>query len=380
MRFLPALILLTTTGCGDSAGRSEEARSLVESTFAQTVKPGPFGTEALGKGVWYRAPAIDGGCLQNKNWGHVDDPMHSRNADSAGVRRVSPLYGAQRFWTATTDKGWCIYLGDDLSMEITEVNRAADAYVVDYTLNMGRPDGWWECVGAKDKDGYVRVLEQDDGSLQIESDITLGQGACPSNMEVNLNIDRKGGARPSSKAGKAPSKADAVAAFKRLDDALFERDYKAALAATSCYNLFEKKKFGSCSGAEFLNLGPMTRGNPRLGDGPPWTMNALNSLDDIGPPEKDKDDPTLFHVQMKAAKGKAKRRTAAIQWVDNEWRAVAVLSSMAEGLATVQVLYDLDRKDRRDIFERRMDGEAILEDGTPADAAVRYGYVEPDEE
>ena len=103
MRFLPALILLTTTGCGDSAGRSEEARSLVESTFAQTVKPGPFGTEALGKGVWYRAPAIDGGCLQNKNWGHVDDPMHSRNADSAGVRRVSPLYGAQRFWTATRE-------------------------------------------------------------------------------------------------------------------------------------------------------------------------------------------------------------------------------------------------------------------------------------
>ena len=116
-----------------------------------------------------------------------------------------------------------------------------------------------------------------------------------------------------------------------------------------------------------------------MSDGPPWSMNAFKSLDDLGKPQRDGQDPTLFHVQVKAAKGKAKSRSMAIQWADDEWKVVGVLGRLSEGLATVQVVYDLDRRERRDIFERRMKGEQIGEDGTPLDAGVRYGYVEPED-
>ncbi len=378
---LAAALLLGA--CGNDSETEARARALVENTFAQKVKPGPFGTEALGKGVWFRAPAIHGGCLQDKDWGHMDDPAHSAAANRSSTRRISPNYEAQNAWVGRTDKGWCIFLGNDLQLEVTQVNFVADAWVVDYALSMQRPGGWWECVDESKRAGYVRVLDED-GELSLEEGgedrITLYQGACPAPLP-DLDTERKGRPRPAKKPPSPPTRADAIAAAKRLDDALWEGDFAAAVDATACYNLYEKQKFGACAPSEFLNLGPLPRGGtPRMSDGPPWSMNAFKSLDDLGKPTRDPKDPTLYHVPVKPARGKGRKRTMAIQWVDGEWKVVAVLGRLSEGLATVQVVYDLDRPDRRDIFERRMKGEAIGEDGTPLDAGVRYGYVEPDEE
>ena len=370
--------------CGSDSESEAKARALVQDTFAQQIKPGPFGTEALGKGVWFRAPAINGGCLQSKDWGHMDDPAHSSAANKSSTRRISPNYGAQNNWTARTEKGWCIFLGNDLKMEITQANYVGDAWVVDYAFTMERPGGWWDCVDENKRAGYVRVLEADDGTMTLEGngadELGLFQGACPAPLTGTDDLERKGESRPDKKPGQAPSKADAIAAVKRLDDALFNGDFVAARDATACYNLQEKQPFGACAPSEFLNLGPIPRGGaPRMSDGPPWSMNTFKSIDDLGKPTRDSKDPTLFHVQVKAAKGKHKARTLAIQWVDKEWKVVGVVGRLSEGLATAQIIYDLDRSDRRDIFERRMKGEQIGEDGLPLDAGVRYGYVDPEE-
>ena len=371
-------------GCGGDSESEAKAIELVKNTFEAKVKPGPFGTEALGKGVWFRAPAMNGACLQNKDWGHADDPAHSSAANKGSTRRISPNYSAQNTWTARTEKGWCIFLGNDLKFEVTQANFVSDAWVVDYQFSMDRPGGWWDCVLDDKRASYVRVKENEDGSMELEKgddeQLSLYQGACPSPLP-EVDMERTSSSRPTKKPPQAPSKSDAVAAAKRLDDALFNGDFEEAKAAVSCYNLYEKKQYGACAPSEFLNLGPLPRGGaPRMSDGPPWSMNTFKSLDDLRKPFKDSKDPTMFHVEVKKAKGKAKRRTMAIQWVDNEWKVVGVLGRLSEGLATVQVVYDLDRSDKRDIFEKRMKGEQIGEDGLPLDAGVRYGYVEPDQE
>lgn len=312
----------------------------------------------------------------------MDDPRHSSAANKGSTRRISPNYSAQNVWTNRTEKGWCIFLGNDLKMDITQVNFTADAWVVDYQFSMGGAGGWWDCVDEKKKAGYVRVLEADDGSLTLDEGgedlLSLHQGDCPSPLPA-VELERTGAKRPTKKPPQAPSKADALAAAKRLDDALFEGDFVAARDAVSCYNLYEKEPYGACAPSEFLNLGPLPRGGaPRMSDGPPWSINTFKSLDALGKPFRDSKDATMYHVEVKPAKGKAKRRTMAIQWADDEWKVVGVLGRLSEGLATVQIVYDLDRSDKRDIFERRMKGEQIGEDGTPLDAGVRYGYVEPE--
>ena len=351
---------------------------MVEKAFADQNHSGAVGTQALGKGIWYRADAIKGTCLTSKHWGHIDDPRTSSAADKASVRRISPSYSAQRFWTASTEEGYCIYLGDDLSMKVTEVNKMGDAYVAEVTYSVARPDGWWDCVEDDVKNTFVRVVETDDGALSIESEVGIFGGACPNPLPLG-NIDRKGDTRPKAKPKKAPTGDDAIAAAKAFDDALFAGDLTAALDALSCYNLYEKTKYGTCAPSELLNLGPIPRGNPRMQDGPPWTMNAFKSLEDIGRPVADAKDPTLFHAQVKAAKGKYKARNISIQWVDNTWKLVGVIGKQAEGLTTVVAVYDLDRKAKREIFEKRMAGEEINEDGTPSDGMVRMGYQTAEE-
>ena len=57
----------------------------------------------------------------------------------------------------------------------------------------------------------------------------------------------------------------------------------------------------------------------------------------------------------------------AVQWVDGRFKLVAVVSLRGEGLTTPRFVYDLDRKDRRDIFERRYKGEKIDEKGNSTD-------------
>jgi len=352
-----------------------DAEALVRAAFDATAKPGPFGTEALGKGVWYRAPAISTSCLMQKDWGFRDDPSHSPNSD--GSPRMSPIFGAQDAWTFATEKGYCIYLGDDLTMEVKGATKLMDVWSVDVSFDMGRPGGWWECVDPAVKDRGVRVIKNAAGELEIDGDAGMYQGGCPAPLP--LGMERKPQKAPKGKPN-PPTKAEVTAAAKRLDDALFAQDYIAALDAVSCYNLYNDKPYGSCAVSEVINVGPIPRGELRMQDGTPWTMNVFRSLDDLGKITPDKVDKTMFHVQVKEARGKHMARTVAIQKVDGAWKLVGVVNALGEGLTSLRFVYDLDRKEKREIFDRRLAGEKIADDGTSLDPNIRYGYAKPESE
>jgi hypothetical protein len=91
---------------------------------------------------------------------------------------------------------------------------------------------------------------------------------------------------------------------------------------------------------------------------PPWSEGVFVDLEHFGAITADRQDATLFHVGLKHHRSK-KPRTMAVQWVDGRFKVVAVVSLRGEGLTTPRFVYDLDRKDRRDIFERRYKGEKI---------------------
>lgn len=376
MRLSLILTLLSLPACDAViSDQGAEAEALVRAAFDATAKPGPFGTEALGKGVWYRAPAISTSCLMQKDWGFRDDPGHSPNAD--GSPRLSPVFGAQNSWTFATEKGYCIYLGDDLTLEVKGATKLMDVWSVDVAFDMGRPGGWWECVDPDVKTRGIRVITNAAGELEIDGDPGLFQGGCPAPLP--LGMDRKPQAAPKGKP-KPPTAAEVNAAAKRLDDALYAQDYIAALDALSCYNLFNEKPYGSCAVSEVINLGPITRGEVRMQDGTPWTMNVFRSLDDLGAITPDRVDKTMFHVRVKEARGKHKARSLAVQKVDGTWKIVGVVNALGEGLTSARIVYDLDRKEKREIFDRRLKGEKIADDGTSLDPNIRYGYAKPERE
>jgi hypothetical protein len=360
----PALpLLFVLAACDGATGRDAEVQTFVEQAFATARPSGAVGTEVQGKGVWYRTPVFDGQCLQTKELG-IRDQGRGGGAAGEGIR-ISPRYGHQNDWVLNTDKGFCVYLGESLSMTVKNVTKVGDDWVVDVNYAMGIPGDWWQCIAPDQRDAMVRVKAGADGALVLDSDVGLARGGCPQPLPSDGRT-RTATKRPMGKPPKPPTVADARSAMKRLDDALFSGDHTAALAATSCYNLYEEKPYGACSVGEIINVGPIPRGEMQMKDGPPWTMNAFKSVDDIGPIVKDKDDPTMFHVRVAEARGKKRKdRHATLQWADGEYKIVGVVQRLAEGLTSIEYINDLDRKDKRDIFDRRVKGERIGPDGEP---------------
>jgi hypothetical protein len=348
--FASLLSLILATSCVGS-NQSEEAEALVKSAFEAANPIGRTGVEAFGKGIWFRSEMIDGSCLQEKNWGFMSDPD-----SKTGGKRFSPIYDSQANWTSSTDKGYCVFIGNDPTLSINETNRVGAEYQVSVTLGMGRLAGWGECLAKKGLNRTIMVTSGDDSALSItKGELSMGQGACPAPLpggEV-----RKSQTRPSASPSSMPTIGDVRAAASELDSALREGDFEAAVAAVSCYNLFQEKAYGSCTASDFIGLSPV----PKSGDNfmePPWSEGVFVDLEHFGAITADRQDATLFHVGLKHHRSK-KPRTMAVQWVDGRFKVVAVVSLRGEGLTTPRFVYDLDRKDRRDIFERRFQGEKI---------------------
>lgn len=346
-------------GCTDGdAGIKETAQQVVMDAFSAVDRSGPVGVEAEGKGVWWRSPALDPDCLREKQWAFRDP-----SPGKAG--RFSPTYDQQTVFQASTEGGFCVHVGDDLTMTPTKVSQYDGAWVVDVEFGIGKPGKWWECLDSVQKQRPIRMLTADDGTMTIETEPALFGGSCPKPLPL-VNQSRKGSSPPTKAPPSAPSLQDVVAAAKRVDDALWAGDIAAVAEATACYNLYEKVQYGACSGAEFVNVGPIPRGGQlRRQDGPPWTNNVFESLDDIGRAKRDRADPTMFHAVVSAGTLKQKKRTVSVQWADGGWKLVGLVQRKAEGLTSVEYVTDLGRSDARDIFRRRMEGEDIDHQGRP---------------
>lgn len=379
-----SFLLVVLTACGGGS-RGDEVAALVSQTFATQNPAGRIGVEVTGKGVWYNTSSLDASCLRGKQWAFQDDRAASGSGKAKS--KLSPVYAEQRNFVTSTEKGYCVFVGADPTIEIADVSwvnartatssgaiepsKAADlegVYTVAAKVALKAPAGWGECLADTAKMPIVQVAEKRDGTLEIIGGrVDLGQGDCP--MPLPLGEDRKGAQRPSKPAPAPPSLADVRAVAKSFDDAVRARDYVGARAALSCYNLFETEKYGTCSAGELVGVGPLPGGSGNFME-PPWSDGVFDSLDALGRVFPDAKDKTMFHVEVMHKKTK-QPRTLAVQWVDGAWKLVAVVSVKAEGLTAPRFVYDLDQKERREVFERRLGGEPVDERGEPLDPEER---------
>ena len=134
---------------------------------------------------------------------------------------------------------------------------------------------------------------------------------------------------------------------------------------TSCFNLFEEKKYGSCAVSEFLSLGPIQRGEMRAQDGTPWHEYAFTDLDSASfGLVRDSGDPSVWHATVKH-KRTGKTKSFGVQRVGTSWKMLGVVGRQAEAITTVRYMNDFHDRSKRDIFDRRLAGEEIDENGEP---------------
>lgn len=361
---IPAILAMASVlGCSSLMGPNEdEARAKLEPLLAQAAQPGRTGLLLRGKNVWLETSAFDPSCLEEKDLAFNDDPADRPSGVGA---RISPTYKNQRYLTASTDQGYCVYLGEGLKVELKELawDRAEDKgwnATLRYTLD--KPSPWGDCLDktATTRQVLVTVGEGEDPTVSIEGGAQLAEGDCP--VPLPGGEERTGRSRPAGAAPKAPSRDEAMAAMQRLDQALYDGDLVAALGAMSCYNLFEDPMFGTCSVGEIVALGPLPRGEARIKDGTPWLEYVQDEPGAFTRIVADAQDRSLFHVVYKH-KRTGKDRSVSLQWEGGEWKVVGVVGKQSESITTARIVTDLADKRRREIFEKRLAGEKIDEEG-----------------
>ena len=356
------MLLLLATACGPGLS-ADAARQAVLDAAIEANPSGRSGIELVGKSRWVAAPMFNRECVQQKNLAFADTPA-DRKDTRAGTQRISPTYNAQHWITTSTDMGWCVFIGENVQVEALEPSINQESWMVPVVYTVEKPSPWFECLESSWTNRTVQVSADEDGNPVFEADLDVTPGACPTPMPAGE--DRPTGSLPRHKPSRAPTKADVGDAVKRFDDALYDHDWLAVVDAVSCYNLVEEAKYGSCTPAEFVQMGPHPRGEDRMGDGIAWTENIIADLDDIWKITPDTKQKTMFHVHVKH-KRSGKARSFAVEWADDEWKVVAVVGAYGADLTTARVFYDLHKADKRDIFWQRMAGEEIDEEGNPLD-------------
>lgn len=350
------LFSLGGAGCEELTTDPAVPQKAVEDAFAAANPAGRAAVELGGRNVWLEAGMFEPICLEQKDLAFNDDPQ---SRPSGSPPRISPTYKNQRWITGTSERGVCVVLGNDPTAKVTNVAFGGEHWVVDLDVTVSDPSPWFECLMAKYKHKQVGVELGDDGSTKILGDLTLGQGGCAASLPAD--VERKGGARAMKKPKQAPTKAAVVSLIKAFDQALHDADFAAAREQTRCVNIFENPMWNACSLGELVSVGPAFF-ESRSRDGTPWLEYTIKSADDIGRIVADASDPTLFHVLMKH-KRSGKTRSFSVQWADGAWRLFGVVGQKAEALTSMRFVTDLHDRTKRDILERRINGEKIDHNG-----------------
>ncbi len=359
MSRLPFALLLLSGACGPTTGLDgDKARAAVEDAFKAANPPGRTGLLLAGHSVWLETTAFDKSCLEAKDLAFNDDPASRSGASGP---RISPTYSAQRFITASTPKGWCVLLGEDPSLTVEDVSWGGDHYRVSVAVGITNPTPWFECLTESEKKRRIDVRFDEQGQARLEGGVDLHQGDCPSPLPGG---ETRGPATAHPRLAHAgPTKDELKTLVMAFDDALYAGRSAEALGMTACFNLVDAAPFyGNCSVGEIINVGPSFHGEQRSQDGTPWAEYTIASLDDLGPVLKDKKWPGLYHATMKH-KRTGKDRSFSVLWTTEGWKMVGVIGQKAESLTSLRYLYDLHRADRREVFERRLAGEELDEQG-----------------
>lgn len=352
--------MLLACGPGLSPDAAKEA---VLAAAEAANPPGRTGLELIGKSRWAEAPMLNRECVEQKNLAFADIPQE-RPEGRQGIQRISPTYYNQRYITDATSRGWCVFVGENVKVSVSDPAINQDSWVVPLVFSMEKPTPWFECMESSWVNRGITVTVDEAGDPVLEADLDVVPGDCAHPLPAGE--ERTASPRPRKAPSSGPTKGDVKKAVGALDDALWEHDWLAVLESTSCYNLLEDTKYGSCTPSEVVQMGPHPRGEERMGDGTPWTEFVIKSLDDIGRITADSEIDTMWHVNL-THKRTGRDKSFSVEWVDNTWKVVGVVSQGGADLTTVRYMYDLHRKDKRDVFLRRLEGEEIDEKGNPLD-------------
>jgi hypothetical protein len=348
--------LLSAVACEEITTDPAVPQAAAEAAFAAANPAGRAAVELGGRNVWLEAGMFEPICLEQKDLAFNDDPG---GRPSGSPPRISPTYQNQRWITGTSERGVCVVLGTDPKAAVTNVAFNGEYWVVDLDVAVTGPSPWFECLQRKYKHMQIGVKLQDQGEPEILGNLTLGQGGCAADLPGD--VARKGGGRPLVAAKKAPTKKKVVSMVKAFDQALHDADFAAARKLTRCVNVFESPMWEACSLGELVSVGPAffeSRGR----DGTPWLEYTIRTPEDLGRIVADKDDPTLFHVMMKH-KRTGKDRSVTVQWDDGDWFLFGVVGQKAEALTSMRFVNDLHDRTKREILERRINGEKVDHNG-----------------
>jgi hypothetical protein len=341
------MLLFFSLACNPGGIPAESAKSFVQEQALAVNPGGRVGLEFIGKAQWVKGPQFDRECLMSKDIAFTD----SGNT-------VSPTYKQQQFLTTATDRGWCVYLGDNIQVDVGAPAVNGGGWVVPVVYSVSNPTPWAECLRTEFRNRTVSVYADENGEPKLKGDLAFLAGDCPTPMPGGET--RKSGQRPNAKAPKTPSKAQALEVLQAFDQALFERDWLGALDQISCYNLLEEGFYASCAPSDLLQVGPHPRGQERTGDGPPWTEYSLKALSDVQTVRSGKEG--MVHVVLEHKRTK-KLRSVSLEWTGQEWKVVGIIHKKGHDLSTVRFLNDLHDPAKATILERRIAGEKIDEKG-----------------
>ncbi|HCH63992.1 MAG: hypothetical protein CL927_12615 [Deltaproteobacteria bacterium] len=361
--FMLGASVVSLAACEEITTDPAVPQAAVEAAFAEANPAGRSSVELGGRNVWLEAGMFEPICLEEKHLAFNDDP---RDRPAGSPPRISPTYASQRWITGTSERGVCVVMGTDPKASVTNVAFNGEYWVVDLDVAVTDPSPWFECLQRKHKHLQVGVKLKDEGAPEILGDLSLNRGGCSPTLPGD--VERKGDGRPMKAAKKAPTRQKIMAMMTAFDDALHEADFAAARDLTRCVNVFESPMWEACSLAELVSVGPAFL-ESRSRDGTPWLEYTLRKPDDIDRIVADKADATLYHVMMKH-KRSGKLRSFTVQWDDGEWFLFGVVGQKAEALTSMRFVNDLHDRTKRDILERRINGEKIDHNGVSTEEEV----------
>ena len=360
-------ILTLAIGC---ASKMDEAtvRSTFEAAFKEhNPTEGQYGWELVGKGQWFKGSMFSTECLKENMLAYPD-------LNNPG--RLSPDFALQYSFTASTKRGYCIDMGSDLRPVIDSIEPVSELGSYDiqnvnfhYELNDASP--WFGCFQETHSNRTIRVEKREDVPLINPDDVAKlafqENNGCP--QPVPKAVERKAKGPFTAEPSDSPSIEDVKKLAQAFDDALHAGEFDKAMKLVSCVNLLTEKPedmWGGCVLGDFVAVGPSTHGESRAQDGAPWLEYAIYDLAKLEKVVADKEDKTLFHVLMTHRKTKG-TRSFSVQWADGQWKLLGKLSIMGAGMTPVRLMNDLHESTNRDIFKRRLEGEAIDHKGNALD-------------
>ena len=364
-------ILSLAVACGDDAPvvSVSDFQAQAESFMANSDISGSFGYELVGHGsVFYSTDFVDT-CLRENQLGWMESVGVMFRGDRTSYFMTN--YEAQQYMTQTTEDGYCLYLGENLSVELIDVvedsegrELEANPFTIRWALTSSDPSPYFECLSEQVLNPTVTVLPNQ--SFEAPAALSLFDNACQGMPEPYSREDEGGDAYPSTEPPSAPTTAEIQTLLEDFDDALASRDLEAALEHVQCYNLLvvdrteveedeperqpDEAAIGACIPSDLLDTGPSfasTEDSWLI----PWLEGHIDSVSEVLEPtiERGAEPANVYHIELAntdpdpdlAMPRRRGNKSITVQWVNGEWKLLGLIESANSGITPVRFVNDL---------------------------------------